>query len=277
MNAAALDEDLDVTTSTPTADLIEYAGERGLKLTRAGAQKLRRDRGEEGARDRIDSIAALVTLASALGIELTDLAAARRLDAVKGNYDRARERLVAVDRARREGIFSREWARLEDAFYMADARKRHAVFVGHLQHGPLGWQASMLLLAAHDAGLRSPNASAYRVRLERMVGAEIERRYPDRRETEWEVVDPDSRHSEILKQAISDERAARDLALLRRPELRQRIDTLTDSNVLRRDVERVLNEIRRRLANSAEEGWHPNPDRYLEDVVQPAADVVRAS
>jgi hypothetical protein len=264
-------------THTPNADLVAHARELGLTLTVRGAQKMRAGRGEQAARDRVEAIASLIDLASALGRTLTLLAGARRLDAA-GDYDGASTALIAEVRARRNRVFDREWERLEAELYANDAHARHATLLGQLAGGSLGWRTTMLLMAAHDAGLQAPNADAYQAKVVAMVGAEIERRYPIRREEEWQVVDPDSHHPKVLERAILDERQARDMVLKRVPELQQRIDELSASSRLRSDIERLLGQIQKRLTQQVDDGcWHPNPDRYRREVADAAADAARAA
>ena len=257
-------------TATPTAELVQHAAELGVVLTARGARKLRAERGEEAARERIACIAALLDLASALGHELTQLQATRRLDAAAGDYDQAAGQLLDIERARRQRVLNAAWERLEDALYARDAWSRHATVVSQSVGGTLGWRAMMLLAAARDAGLLAPDADAYRRELVRLVDAEVERRYPSRRETDWQVVDPDSNHASVLHSAIREEKQARELVLARRPELQQKLDALA-SDTLRRDVERLLNRIRRRLLSSLEQGWHPDPERYQREVAEAAA------
>lgn len=278
-----------MTKSTPNADLIAYAAELGLSLTDRGARKLRERIGNQrAARARLESVAALVVLASALEWNLTQLGAARRLDAVGGDYDVARGRLIGEIEARRSGVFAREWSRLEIRYYSRDAHVRYAAFFADLdEEARLGYRTSMLLVAAADAELRKPDAEKYRIDVTRAVGMELQRRYPSRRQEEWEVLadeDVNSRHREIQAKAIADERHAREMVLKKLPELQQRIELLADSLTMRTSIEQILREIRRRLEEKAadprggiEHGWSPNPARYRREVADAARETAARS
>ncbi len=193
------------------------------------------------------------------------------MDAVGGEYEAAARDIIEPFRRRRQAAFGGAWSRLERQLYAGDAKARHAVFVGHLAGGSLGWQTSMLLQAAEDAGLVKPDVAMLRKRLHSIVGAEIERRYPVRREAEWQVVTEETAaHVQLVKDEMRKEQEARDLVLGRRPELAQRIDALRSKGMVR-DVEAVLRGIRQRLAKRADEGWVADPERYEREVVQAAA------
>lgn len=255
--------------------LLELAADRGVVLDEEAASFLTASRGRLGAEALIAGAGALIDLASALGQDLEQAAAFRLMDAAAGQYELAAERVIAPVRDRRSRAFGAAWSRLEREYYAGDAKARHAVFVGHLAGGSLGWQASMLLQAAGDAGLQAPGEPEMRARLVRIVGAEIERRYPVRRESEWQVLGEDNEaHATLMRAEIRREQQARDLVLGRRPELAQRIDALR-SKRLTSDVSRVLGQIRRRLAKRAEQGWIADPERYDREVIAEAAHASR--
>lgn len=252
------------------AQLVAHATDRGLTLDVDTATFLIRARGEQPARDLVDGAGALIDLSSALGHDLDQAAAFRRLDAAAGDYQTAALRIIEPFRRHRQHTFACAWSENERKLYAGDAKARHAVFVGHLAGGSLGWQASMLLQAAGDASLQQPGVDGYRVELLRAVGAEIDRRYPVRREALWQVIGEDTlAHAQIVRAEIRREQQARDLVLGRRPELAQRIDALR-SSFLVRDVDRVLRRIRKRLAQRADEGWIADPERYAREVIATA-------
>ncbi len=255
--------------------LAELATARGIHLDDQAADFLIKARGERAASNFVEGAATLIDLASALGQDLDQAAAFRRMDAAAGEYELAAQRILDPFRQRRQHVFGCEWTRAERELYANDAKARHAVFVGHLAGGSLGWQTSMLLQAAGDAGLVQPGVTEYRMSLMRAVGAEIERRYPVRREAEWQVVGEDTlAHAEIVRAEIRREQQARNLVLGRRPELAQRIDALRSGRLIS-DVERILRAIRKRLAQRAEEGWMADPERYEREVIQGALEAAR--
>lgn len=280
-------------TATPTADLLAHARQRGVPLSRQGAQQMLRRRGADGARERIDAIAALMDLASALGRELSPLAAARRLDAA-GGYDGARKRLVLEDRIRRGRIFDREWARAEAEWWARDAARRHAAHLVARDHGSLGHRASLTLLAARHAGLTRPSADVLRARLTRAVNAEISRRHPARPD-DVDVIPDDpiereqwererERYLAHVERVLAAERAARELfeARLRDDDglivLAHAIDRLADHPAFRRDIERALGPALARLRESAGAGsWRPDPDGYRDFVINAAARAAQAA
>lgn len=260
---------------TDIAALLELAADRGIVLDPAAADFLIKSRGSTQAQDFVAGAASLIDLASALGEDLAQPAAFRHMDAVGGEYELAALHIIEPVRRRRDRVFSSEWTKLERTFYGDDAKARHAVFVGHLAGGSLGWQTSMLLQAAGDAGLQCPGEQELRARLTCMVGNEIERRYPVRRESEWQVLGEDNAaHTALMAAEIRREQQARDLVLGRRPELAQRIDALSSKRLVK-DVNGVLRGIRQRLAKRAEEGWLADPERYEREVIEGAADAAR--
>lgn len=145
---------------------------------------------------------------------------------------------------------------------------------GDLTVGGLGYQASMLLVAAEDAGL---DADGYRAKLVNWTGAAINRLYPVHDEPDVRVIDPEappSRHPGLLAAARDQERQARELAAGRIPDLAVRIDRLRDRR-LKSDVRRLLNQIRKELAKRRDEGWMADPVAYEEKVILPAAEAAR--
>lgn len=260
---------------TDVATLLELANQRGIELDEDAAAFLVKSRGLAAAEDLVAGAGALIDLASALGQDLAQVTAFRKMDAADGDYQLAASRILEPFRRHRQHVFTSEWGRLERKLYDGDAKARHAVFVGHLAGGSLGWQASMLLRAAEDAGLQRPGPAEYRARLVRVVGDEIERRFPVRRESEWQVIGEDNQaHSELIRGEIVREQQARDLVLGKRPELAQRIDALTSKRLIR-DVNAVLRKIRTRLASCAEKGWKADPERYEREVIAGAQDAAR--
>lgn len=260
---------------TAVAALLELAADRGITLDEEAARFLVQSRGQTQAEALVASAGALIDLASAIGQDLDQAAAFRRMDGAGGDYDVAVAGILEPFRRRREQAFGGEWSRLERKLYAGDAKARHAVFVGHLSGGSLGWQTSMLLQAAEDAGLVKPDARKLRERLTLIVGAEIDRRFPVRREAAWQVVGEDHQaHAELVRAEIRREQQARDLVLGRRPELAQRIDALRSPRLVK-DVDRILAGIRHRLAHRANEGWVADPVRYEREVIQAAAQATR--
>lgn len=258
------------------AALSALALELDVALDETAAQRLIRRRGVDDAEQLVRGGAALVDLASALGQDLDLPRAMLRLVDAGLIYELAADRILEPVRRRKQRVFVSEYNRLETAFFGDEAKARHAVFIGHVTGKPLGYEASMLLRAADDAGLQAPDAAAYRAKIVRAVGGEIERRYPVRREADWQVIDPDSSHPDKVKAAMVEEQRARDLALAKRPELAQRIDALASSSRMRREVRAVLDKIRKRLAGLANQGaWYADPERYAREVIQPAADAAR--
>lgn len=254
--------------------LVELAAERGVTLDDAAAHFLLKTRGQAGAEDVVAGAGALMDLASALGQDLEQAAAFRRMDAAHC-YEIAAHRIIEPFRRHRQHAFGCEWSRAERALYAGDAKARHAVFVGHLSGGSLGWQTSMLLQAAGDAGLTAPGEHELRARLVCIVGNEMDRRFPVRREVEWQVVGEDNQaHAELVRAEIRREQQARDLVLGRRPELAQRIDALPSLRLIK-DVRRVLKGIRERLAGRAEQGWVADPERYEREVIAAAIEAVK--
>lgn len=255
--------------------LVALATERGIELDDAAASYLLATRGAAAAEDLVAGAGALIDLAGALGQELDQAAAFRRMDAVGGDYDRAAASILEPFLRRRQHAFDRGWHDAERRYYGEDAKARHAVFVGHLAGGSLGWQASMLLRAAGDAGLTAPGETELRAQLVRIVGDEIERRYPVRQEAPWVVISEDNAtHVDLVRAEIRREQQARDLVLGRRPELAQRIDALRSARLVR-DINRVLDGVRKRLAARAEHGWIADPERYEREVIQAAAEAAR--
>lgn len=156
-----------------------------------------------------------------------------------------------------------------EAEYRArEARARHAAFHAEIKAASLGTRTTILLLAAADAELAKPSVIEYRIKLVQLVGVEVRRRYPERRQEEWEVI-TDTPHQAILDAARKAEREARDLVLLRRPELAQKIDAFRCRR-LERGVTDVHLHIRGRLVESMSEGWQPNPERYRREVLEGA-------
>lgn len=258
------------------AALSAFARDLEVELDETAAQRLIRRRGTDEAEQLVRGGAALVHLAGALGQDLDLPRAILRLVDASLIYELAADRILEPVRRRKQRVFVSEYNRLEAAFFGDEAKARHAVFIGHLIGKPLGYEASMLLRAAADAGLQAPDAAAYRAKIARAVGGEIERRYPVRREANWQVIDPDSSHPEKVRAAMAQEQRARDLALAKRPELAQRIDALSSSSRMRREVACTLQKIRKRLAGLANQGaWYADPERYAREVIQPAADAAR--
>lgn len=213
-------------------------------------------------------LAPVLAAARRYRITLTDAAAARRIELAHGDIDRVLAELHTEHLERVSRAFVAEYRRLERSYYQQDAWARHAAFAGALVNGTLGWRAQVLLIAADDAKL-NPGAQHYRTRLTAIVDQEIQRRFPTRRQADWQVVDPDSRHGQLLQTVIRDETLARELVLDRKPELAQRIDALS-SQRLQRDVRGVLNKITKRLQGRISRGWTPNPERYQQEVIQAA-------
>lgn len=249
---------------------LQAAGaERDLDVSAITAGQLLAEHHLTAAIELVEAAAALSVLASAVGQDLDADAGLKLLERTRGDYDRAAERLIKPVRERRQRLYEQAYSAIEDKFYAEDAKARHAVFVGHIDSGRLGYQAGMLLQAARDAGLAKPDHLAYRKQLDRIVQAAIATRYPIRRETEWQVAS-DPAHFERVKATIRDEQHARQLVLDRRPELAQRIDAISSSKQAK-DVLRILNKIRSRLASRAEQGWMADPKRYHQEVVEAAA------
>lgn len=295
-------------SDTPTADLLAHAHARGVDLTKRGARLMLRRRGRERARDRIDAIGALIDLASAWGRELTSLAAARRLDAVDGDFDEARDRLVDPLLRLRQREFDAEWERAEGDLRARDARGRHAAFLAELDTGSLGHRATLILLAAADAGLTQPSSAANRAQLWGLCDIEFARRHaiadPDGEVTSRaELIallendapdDPVDRAAWVaeherwlahVQPVTDDEDRARAMAAdqLRGPDtdrdLAITINRLADHHAFRGDVERVLSSIHRRLADAlAREdagAWRPDPERYQSAVIDRAVEAAR--
>lgn len=259
-------------TSTPAELLAQRAEELGLEMSTTAAARLIHRRGHDIAVELVEAAASLSDLASALGFDLDRFGAIRRLDHARGSYDRAAKRLMQEERDRDARVnreFSQAFNRCEKALYSRDAKARHTLFLGELATGTLGWQTSMLLRAAEDAGI---DADRHRAKLTQVVGAEIDRRYPRRREDEWMVVDEDRPiHKALFDQARRDENHVRAEVLSRRPELAGRIDALR-SKRLTDDVQSVLRKIRRELRSRAESGrWVADPERYRREVIDAAA------
>lgn len=242
-----------------------------IQLTVANARKLIDRHGSDQAEVLVEGAGALVVLASALGRDLDFVSAMVRMLHSYFDYDAARDRLLDEVRRRKSSVFHREWERLEREFFHNDAWARHAVFVSRIMDKSLGWQAATILVAAGDAGL---DADRLKFKLHEIVGVEIHRRYPVRREADWQVVDPDSRHHQLLTKAMRDERQAQQLALAKKPELAQRIDALSRPR-LNNDIRRVLAGVRRQLRGRVAEGWIPDPERYEREVIDVAAAAAR--
>lgn len=273
-----------VSDITPNADLLARARELGVELTARGAWKLRARVGEQAARDRVEAIGALLALADRWEVDLSSDVARRRLDAAGGDYDVAAGKLVAEVKARKQRVFSAEAVRLEAELYARDARARHAAFLaGALGRAAFvsspGTEAELLLVAAADAGLTDPGPADYVRELAGVVTAELERLHPPRRSGEWQVLDADGPgHGARVAEAERAEQRARDMLFARRPSLGQRIDRLAASPGMRTRVGEVLQRIRVRLAEREEAGsWRPDPERYWREVVEAAADEVRAA
>ncbi len=292
-------------SATPTADLLAHARERRVPLTRQGAQSLGRRLGAERARERLDSIGALIDLASAFGRQLSALSAARRLDAAAGDFDDARDRLLDEIEGTRSRAFDRAWREHERAFYDDDAHRRHAAFLAELDRGSLGHRATLLLLAAAEAGLTRPSAAARRAQLWGLCDVELARRHAvdEHAGTRADVIatiaeetpdDPIERaafaaaHERYLAHtaaAEAAERLAREMAeqqLLADDgdrDLAITVNRLADDAAFRGDVERVLASIRSRLADALARddagAWRPDPERFHTLVVLRAAAAAR--
>jgi hypothetical protein len=258
--------------------LVAFAKTRDVTLTRAEATALVAHYGADLVEDLVAMAGSLMDLAGALGRELQLGGALEQLRRFKHCYDDAAAHLLEQTQAHRSRVFSAEFTRLEKDFWTREARARHATLAGLSRAGTLGFQVSLLLRAAEDAGL---DAASYRAKLSGIVETEVGRRYPVRREAAWQVVDPDSGHAQRVQQAIRDEQQARDLVLLRRPELARRVDALGVDGFasvrLKREVRRVLNQIRTQLSERAAEGWMAQPELYMEQVVQAAASIARTA
>lgn len=283
-------------SATPTADLVRDARRLRVPLSDRGARRLRARLGDDLALQRVRDVAALRALADALGATLTVLEARRLLDTA-GSYQAAVDRFVDELTERRGRAFSRAWARFERELWAHDAVARHASVRGDHAAGALGWQVEMLLAAARDAGLTDREArgrgvpgsrkhqeklagviAGFRARIETAVSREMDRRYPDRREARWQVLDADEQtaHEQIVGDQIRADRAARALALERMPSLRQQIDHLADSPRMRQQVEAVLADLRRRLELKVSGGgWAPDVERYRREVIDRAAHAAR--
>lgn len=291
-------------SDSPTADLLAHAGDRGVPLTRQGAQGLLRRLGAQRARQRLDAVGALIDLASAFGRDLAPLSAFRRLDAADGDYEDAREKLIGEIERRRKRAFNDTWRRAERAFYGDDAAARHAAFLAEFDTGSLGHRAGLLLLAARDAGLTRPHAASYRAQLWGLCDVEIARRHPARppfddappvdpvEHVEWEQ--ERGRYLEHIAPAIAEEDRARELLhtqLLepdddeddgspeRRRDLAITINVLDDHADFRGDVERVLRSIRRQLGDALARddagAWRPDPERFHALVIARATQAAR--
>lgn len=295
-------------SATPTADLLAHARGRGVALTRRGAQRLLRRCGPDGARARVEAIGALVDLASAFGLDLgkrPELAAARRLDAAAGSFDNARKMMLAEVERRRRRALHQAWAELEQAYYEKDAHERHAAFLAQLDTGSLGRRATLLLMAARDAGLRRPDAAAHRARLWGLCDVEIARRHEldEQHRTRDELIealaraapeDPversawevdharyrehvaqaaaDERHArEMLEQQLLDDHGDRDLALT--------INLLADDPRFRGDINRELATIQAALRDALDRpgagAWKPDPNSYRIHVAVAARDAAQ--
>jgi hypothetical protein len=283
-------------SETPTADLLKYASARGVDLTERGAILMRQRIGDAGARDRVDAIGALIDLASAWGRKLTTLAAIRRLDHADGDFEAARDRLIDPLLRRRQRAFDAGWRRAECDLRARDARSRHAAFLAELcDAGSLGHRATLMLMAAADAGLRNPHAAARRARLWRLVDVELSRRHPSRPKLDepppddpaeriaWEA--ERAREAEHLAPTLEAERAARELLTRQlldddgEPSLAITVDRLADHPGFRGDVERELRAVRGQLADALAcddaGAWSPDPARYHRDVIGGAAEAAR--
>lgn len=260
--------------------LVTVAQERGMPLGEAVAATMLAQRGPAAAVEHVEAAATLIDLASALGFDLARLAATRLLDRHDGVYEAARDDLIRTHQARRDRAFSVEYNRCERRYRSKDARARHAVLMGDLATGTLGYQAAMLLVAAEDAGLEHDekrgllDADGYRKRLVDLVALTVAVRYPVRKEPPWSVI----RHGvdlygERVRAEIKEEREARDVVWDERASLRSKIDRIHTKR-LQSDVNKVLVSIRKRLAKRAEEGWRADPERYRREVLEAAARAV---
>lgn len=261
--------------------LVAYAITRSVKLNRAQAAAIIAHH-RHAAPEQISRAGALIDLAGALGRNLDLGGALVHLERHHEDYDQAAESLVYEIRNRQQQVFNVEFTRLEKLYWSRDAKARHAAFTAELSAGALGWQASMLLLAAEDAGLTKPDARAYRKALATVVGDEMGRRFPTRPEAEWNVVDAEygetlervtgssvSPHDNVIRTAMRDEQTVRELVTNRNPELAQKIGALR-SQALVKDVTRILDKIRRRLEVQADQGWVVDIERYREHVIEAA-------
>lgn len=239
-----------------------------LHINHAQARDLLEARGLTAAAEHLLAAGALATLADvAYDHHLTFNDASLRVDHEQGDYDRAAVRLQAHLEHREDERFNRAAAaamhRLEERYYTGDARQRQAVFISSSLTGTTGHQASVLLAAAEDAGLEEPGADQYRDRILASVDREVDRRMPDRDVVS--VAIQGSRHFDVVKDAVSQERQARRMVLQQLPTMRARIDRMSSTTLLR-DVNRALNEIRSRLSKRMVQGWIPDPDRYEREV-----------
>lgn len=263
-------------STTPTTDLVRFARALDVPLSDRGARRLRARLGDQGARDRVEGVGALLRLAAGVGAQLTPLEARRRLDAAAGSYDRAARRLLDDVTDLRQAELSRAWSRYERQLYANDALARHAPLLGRGAGGALSWQVETLLRAARDSGLVAAN---YRDEIARAVADEVKRRFPIRSDvvTVGESGAPASRSAELRREARRDEDGARRRFLERAPELHQQIERLSDSGRLRREVEEVLARLRERLDKKVADGWRPDPARYRAFVIDRAFADARAA
>lgn len=247
-----------------------------MPLTDRGARRLRARLGDQGARDRVESVGALLRLAAGIGAALAPLEARRRLDAAAGSYSVAAGQLLDDVAGRRQRALDDAWSRYERHLYANDALARHAPLLDRGVGGALSWQVETLLRAARDAGLV---AQTYRDEIARAVADEVRRRFPVRSDvvTVGESGAPASRSTELRREARRDEDAARRRFLERAPELHQQIERLSDSGRLRREVEEVLARLRNRLDTKVSAGWRPDPARYRSFVIDRAFADARAA
>lgn len=264
--------------------LVAHALTRSVKLSRAQAAAILAHHGD-GAAEQITRGGALIDLAGAMGRTIDIGGALIMLEFADQDYDLAAQRLIDDIRSTRQRIFNAEFDRLEKLFWAREAQSRHSQFMAEVSGGALGWQAAILLLAVEHAGLKHPDAKAYRKRLAAAVGAEMGRRFPGRREADWRVIDhgyreslqqhtgaQESAHEAVVDTMIREEEAARRLVTDRIPRLEQQINALR-SPILVRDVTRILDKMRKRLQTEADaEGWQPNIEAYRDQVLQAARD-----
>lgn len=257
--------------ATPTRDLLQLARQSGVDLTERSARRMRARLGDTAARQRVEAIGRLLRAARDERWEMTTLEAIRRLDAA-GSPERAVEQLQNDIARRRNRVMAVRWSQLERELWRRDAAARHAhITRSRADQGALAWQVEMLLAAARDAGVDSKVVDRARADIRMFVNREIARRFPVR-DDGWTVQREGSRHAELVATATRDERAVRELALRRRPELHRQIEALSDSPRLRREIGGVLDRLRELLDVQVAEGWRPDPQRYRREVVMRARD-----
>jgi hypothetical protein len=236
----------------------------GYHLRNADGRDMIRARGLDGAVEYILGVGALMARADAVfNCVLKQEDAGKRLDDHAGDFQAAADELARLLGPREDRVMLQARRQLERRYYNRDARQRHSLFISRTSDGPLGHQASMLLAAAADAGLADPGPDGYRDKLAQIVSSEIEKRYP-RREGFTTALEG-SAHLARIRAAEREEEAAKAMVLGRLPTLERKLDAL-GSKWVTRESAKVLNQIRKRLALRAIEGWVPDVMRYEREV-----------